>query len=169
DLGTLSESGAKSGSVDNPRFRAPEFFPKGTTSPQSDAFAIGASAYAAMNEEEFFHYGDEKVIGGLLIAKISKTIEAYGQIESEEGAIALEDEENPAVTRGEDGSTVIDPKRTAARTKFTEFMNLLLHPDPSKRLSPKQALEHPFLSEKMLSDDQVKGVIKRLGQAPLDE
>ncbi len=36
-------------------------------------------------------------------------------------------------------------------------------------LSPKQALDHPFLYESLLDDDQVKAVIQRLGQDPLED
>lgn len=161
DLGTLNVTGTSNRLVDTPLYKSPQNVKTDVSGAQNDAFAVGATAYASMNEKESFHYGDEQgLVGAGFIFQLEKIVQDYGQIESEEGAIMLEDKEHPAKD---------DPTRTAVKTQFTEFMNLLLHPDEAKRLSPKQALEHPFLRDSLLNDDQVKSLVKRLDQAPLEE
>jgi serine/threonine protein kinase len=47
-----------------------------------------------------------------------------------------------------------------AETLFTDFMNALMHPDPEKRLTPEEALNHPFMKSKMLDEDAARRVLK---------
>jgi serine/threonine protein kinase len=49
-----------------------------------------------------------------------------------------------------------------ADTEYTKFINWLMNPDPSKRPSAKEALNHPFLRDRMLDDDSARGLIKGL-------
>jgi serine/threonine protein kinase len=49
-----------------------------------------------------------------------------------------------------------------ADTEYTEFVNWLMNPDPSKRPSAKEALNHPFLRDRMLDDDSARESIKSL-------
>src|SRR5437867_3218329 len=50
----------------------------------------------------------------------------------------------------------------AANTAYVDFVNALMHPDPNKRLSAKEALNHPFLKNRMLDDNAAKDQIKNL-------
>jgi serine/threonine protein kinase len=56
------------------------------------------------------------------------------------------------------------PGQYGAMTQYVEFMNLLTHPDPAQRLSPAQALLHPFLADAMLDKEQALAVL--LAKAP---
>jgi len=49
-----------------------------------------------------------------------------------------------------------------ADTEYTKFINWLMNPDPTKRPSAKEALNHPFLRDRMLDDDSAKKAIKAL-------
>jgi serine/threonine protein kinase len=49
-----------------------------------------------------------------------------------------------------------------AITSYTEFVNWAMHPDPSQRPSAKEALEHPFLQDSLLDDEQAREVLKRV-------
>jgi serine/threonine protein kinase len=49
-----------------------------------------------------------------------------------------------------------------ADTAYTKFINWLMNPDPTKRPSAKEALNHPFLRDRMLDDDSAKDTIKGL-------
>jgi serine/threonine protein kinase len=49
-----------------------------------------------------------------------------------------------------------------ADTEYTKFINWLMHPDPTRRPSAKEALNHPFLRDRMLDDDSAKETIKAL-------
>lgn len=54
-------------------------------------------------------------------------------------------------------------KRTGtfgADTEYTQFVNALMHPDPSKRLSAVDALRHPFLADRLLDDEAARAVLK---------
>src|SRR5262249_24481793 len=44
--------------------------------------------------------------------------------------------------------------------------NKLLSSDPKDRLSPEQALEHPFIKERLLSDEKAKEVVKGVNKPP---
>jgi serine/threonine protein kinase len=49
-----------------------------------------------------------------------------------------------------------------ADTAYTKFINWLMNPDPTKRPSAKEALQHPFLQDRMLDDDAARDTIKEL-------
>jgi serine/threonine protein kinase len=49
-----------------------------------------------------------------------------------------------------------------ADTAYTKFINWLMNPDPTKRPSAKEALQHPFLQDRMLDDDSARETIKAL-------
>jgi serine/threonine protein kinase len=60
-----------------------------------------------------------------------------------------------------------EPGEFGASTQYVEFMNLLTHPDPAKRLTPSQALRHPFLADAVLDKEQVLAVL--LPKAPAQQ
>jgi len=49
-----------------------------------------------------------------------------------------------------------------ADTEYTKFVNWLMNPDPAKRPTAKEALNHPFLRDRMLDDDSARDSIKSL-------
>jgi serine/threonine protein kinase len=46
----------------------------------------------------------------------------------------------------------VKPGEYAALTDYVDFMNRLTHPDPAQRLTPQQALNHPFMSQALTDD-----------------
>jgi serine/threonine protein kinase len=54
------------------------------------------------------------------------------------------------------------PGTYGAETDYVDFMNRLTHPDPGQRLSPLQALKHPFMTDNFGSEDQFKTVLKKI-------
>ena len=60
--------------------------------------------------------------------------------------------------------------RYGAATQYVDFMNRLTHPDPKQRLSPSEALKHPFMTDTMLSGEELDRVFgKPTGSQPKDE
>ena len=55
-----------------------------------------------------------------------------------------------------------------AITSYTEFVNWAMHPDPSKRPSATEALNHPFLQDALLDDDKAREVLKKIVAPPSD-
>jgi serine/threonine protein kinase len=55
-----------------------------------------------------------------------------------------------------------------AESAYTEFINLLMHPDPAKRLTPEQALQHPFMQaeNRVLGDEQARHVLQMQNLPP---
>jgi len=63
---------------------------------------------------------------------------------------------------GKKGIKVKKEGKYGADTAYTKFINWLMNPDPTKRPSAKEALNHPFLKDRMLDDDSAKDAIKAL-------
>jgi serine/threonine protein kinase len=173
DLGNVGDMHTRS-TAGNPLFKAPE----GVTGErlgtgQTDAFSAGGIAYETM-EGSGFHFGDPKGMLNSFMSKVEKVMQTYGESEDDEGVYRKSGKNNPSVRRvnerGEEtpkGKQLKkDPKLTSARTQLTEFMNALMHPDPKKRLTPKEALEHPFLRDRLLGEDEIKKFIRRPGTVP---
>jgi serine/threonine protein kinase len=56
-----------------------------------------------------------------------------------------------------------------AETDYTQFVNALMHPDPSRRLSAVDALRHPFITDRLLPDAAAQAVLKAvLADPPAD-
>ena len=55
-----------------------------------------------------------------------------------------------------------------AETEYTRFVNELMHPDASQRLSAVEALRHPFLADRLLDDAAAKAVLKAVLADPPD-
>jgi len=53
-----------------------------------------------------------------------------------------------------------------AITSYTQFVNWAMHPDPSKRPSATEALNHPFLQDALLDDDKARAVLKKMVAPP---
>jgi serine/threonine protein kinase len=63
---------------------------------------------------------------------------------------------NPAPTPG-----TAAPGLYGVMTSYVDFMNGLSHPDPAKRLSPIEALQHPFMTERLIEESQLAKVLER--------
>ena len=169
DVGTANLLGDVVEGVDNPIYQAPEQLKKEGSSGQTDALPVGGVAFEGVTGQGF-HFGDKQGMMSSFLSNIEDTMKAFAELrgeDAEEKAIGLapEDEVVRKVNRrGEDdpeGDVLLrDPSKSSARSAFTEFMNGIMHPDPTKRLSPQQALEHPFLRDAMMSEDQVRAVIQ---------
>ena len=94
-------------------------------------------------------------------------------------AIRPADKDNPAFQAGnkvlgqDGGGNDIVAKtpqkvagRSGANTAYTDFVNALMNPDPSQRLSPAKALEHPFLSDSIMDEEQAGKFLSKLLTPP---
>jgi serine/threonine protein kinase len=45
-------------------------------------------------------------------------------------------------------------------TSYVDFMNGLTHPDPAQRLSPIEALKHPFMTERLIEESQLAKILR---------
>lgn len=175
DVGTANRQGDVVEGVENPVFQAPEQLKKEGSSGQTDVLPAGGVAYSAVTGEGF-HFGNAKGMMAAYMTAIEDTMLAYGDRrgdDAEDAAIAVAPEDEVVRTvneRGEDDPKGRiqrrDPGKASARSAYTEFINAVMHPDPSKRLSAEQALNHPFLRDAMLSEEQVRAVIQ---SAPKDK
>ncbi|HND52766.1 MAG TPA: protein kinase, partial [Pirellulaceae bacterium] len=169
DVGTANLQGEVVEGVDNPIFQAPEQLKKQGSSGQTDALPVGGVAYTAATGQGF-HFGDKDGMMSAFMADIDEAMLKYGARrgdDADDAAISLATEEETVRSvnrRGEDdpkGDILLrDPSKSAGRSAYTDFINAIMHPDPTKRLSPKQALEHPFLRDPMLPEEQVRAVIQ---------
>ena len=177
DVGTANAIDDVTQGVDNPLFKAPERLRGAGSTPETDGLAAGAAAFGSVSDDkrDVFHFGDREGMQTGFMSKVEKIILEYGELTgdvADNAAVRPETADQPNVRRynerGEDdakGKNVVrDLSRTANQSAFAEFMNGVLHPDASKRLSPKEALEHPFLRDMLLPEDQVKQLIQRSGQ-----
>jgi serine/threonine protein kinase len=52
-----------------------------------------------------------------------------------------------------------------ANTAYVDFINQLMDPEPANRPTPKEALNHPFMRQRMLDDDTAREAVKEVVQA----
>ena len=53
-------------------------------------------------------------------------------------------------------------------SEYVKFVNWVLDPDPAKRPSAREALNHPFLRDRLLSEEQAGGILKGVHEKPQD-
>ncbi len=87
---------------------------------------------------------------------------------------ALKDETGEYVgiaLRKGDEEEVGDAGKFGVMSSYVDFMNRLTHPDPKQRLSPSEALKHPFMRDSILSEEAIKKSlgIKEEPPKPKDE
>ena len=178
DLGSMTRKDDRPGKH-TPGLQAPD---SGNTIAH-DVFAVGAMAYMEGEDRESFYKGRPG----------SKDFEflAYGaqnNVLTEGGTREIPKDwrelpkpgiklETPPAQRKPDDPDVgapspADHKPGSARadTAYVDFVNLLTHPDPAVRLSPKAALQHPFMKDRLLGDEQartlIKGIVTPVEPAP---
>jgi serine/threonine protein kinase len=128
-------------------FAAPDFITKGKVGGKADVFSVGATTYLA-GEKQRFDYNKK------------------GTEDDDDEVISNFGKGGQALHKG--GGTEVDSRgqrskvsgRYEAETQYTEFVNWLMNPDPSKRPSAEEALKHPFLAQPLLDEDSVREFIK---------
>jgi serine/threonine protein kinase len=164
DMGITDRLGSK-GDDFTPGFMAPE--KDRGSSPQTDAFSTGAAAFN-MTQGDKFKYNDsdqwDQSKFNYQFADIAR------QYAAGEKAVDTNIAPNRRVKRdGTDDPTGNAPGGVSVKnaggagmeSAYTDFLNRILDPDPTKRLSPSDALLHPFLADRMLDDEKIKEVVKK--------
>jgi serine/threonine protein kinase len=161
DFGLAQDQGgaAKSGALP---YSAPEKLAgkQDKASTEQDSFSVGQMLHKK-GEGKLFSYGKNLQISPYVVipgAKDFTTPDDKGELPKR------------ALTPAQPGSPEAkQPGRFAKagdkgyEAAYAEFLNLLMHPDPKKRLTPKQALEHPFLRESIMEGGIDKqGVLEKL-------
>lgn len=125
---------------------------------KTDVFGVGGMAYEVREGNDgtksnmVFDYG----VGNIWGFETDMKAKAFELAEKEALSVAP----NGAVQPGEAGSASKKKGVYAAKTAYVDFVNKLMHPNPAKRLSPTEALNHPFLQDRMLDDDNARDVLK---------
>ena len=146
----------------------------GVTS-KHDIFSVGAATYEAGEKEQFDYHtgtGEGSWTGMFKFAELDEE-------GSTKQAIRPGDEDNPAfkmkrkvVGRDNEGDDIVEKTpqkvtgRSAANTAYTDFVNALMNPDPSKRLSVAEALKLPFLSDSIMDEEQAGKFLSKLLTPP---
>jgi serine/threonine protein kinase len=127
---------------------------------KEDTFAVGASAFEVQQGNtgkdlaKVFAYGDRVLRGGYMWMAQASAYRAPKQglnVSADTGEVFDKDSRgNPVKKLGVYG----------AETAYVEFVNWLLHPDPAKRPTPAEALQHPFMQQRMLDDEAARRGIK---------
>jgi hypothetical protein len=124
----------------------PDVLTQGGSGHKGDMFSVGGTAYE-VGEGKGFEYNRPGM--DLRMALINY---AMG------GEDALRPQDKP---KNEDDPL---PEKEVGRykyeTEYVKFVNWLMNPDPKKRPSAREALNHPFLKARLLDDDRAKEVIK---------
>jgi serine/threonine protein kinase len=55
------------------------------------------------------------------------------------------------------------------KTQYGNFLTALMDPDPKTRMTLEQALEHPFLKDRLLDDESARNLIKGVKEEPAPE
>ena len=124
--------------------------------PKHDEFAVGAMAYKAGEGQNFdynqpgVHFRENRVAAFAAFAPADQV------------AIRPGDENNPASVPDSEGTHTKQPGRTGAETAYTQFVNKMMDPDPTKRLSPAEALNDPFLADSPIDDEKARKLISNL-------
>jgi len=136
----------------------------GPVTPKHDDFAVGAMTYQA-GEKQVFDYNQPGVAPSIPMINTFASFAPPDQV-----AIRPADKDHPAFTKDAQGMATKEPGRSGATTSYTEFVNKLMDPDPTKRLSAAQALNEPFLTDSPIDDEAARKLISGLlspgGQQP---
>ncbi|MBL8795495.1 MAG: protein kinase, partial [Planctomycetia bacterium] len=149
--------------------RAPAYTPGYIThdgmegNPKGDVFAVGSSTYR-VGEKESFNYGvpkkpDDEQNG------FAWMLNAYQYAESTKGDNPMRPlqpgtEDRPVSRVNPKGEREKQPGVYGVGTDYVDFVNWLMNPDPNKRPTPREALEHPFLKNRILDDESARQVIR---------
>ncbi len=124
--------------------------------PKHDEFAVGSMAYKAGEGQNFdynqpgVHFRENRVAAFAAFAP------------QDQVAIRPGDANNPAAIQDSEGTSTKQPGRSAADTAYTKFVNKMMDPDPTKRMSPSEALNDPFLADSPIDDEAARKLISSL-------
>jgi len=145
---------------------------KGEGTHKTDVFGMGGITYQAGEGQTFDHNRPEKLAeasGETYWDQIHGVLKAFQPGElvlmlDPKNSVSepMEKSERQAVGRADPGALKKDVGWHAATTEYTEFVKWLMNPDPEKRPTAREALEHRFLRDRALPDDQVKSLVKEL-------
>lgn len=139
DLGSLRDIGSPGPEAVSKGYVPADEEPVGES---RDAFAVGGTAYTAGRGRRF-QYGLKEAITQTQVNKYFSNPELT--VWAKKGAAA----------NLRDGSIGAD-------TQYIAFTEALMEKDPSKRLTYEQALEHPFLADPLLPQDEARAAVRRL-------
>lgn len=149
DFGLSRRQGEERGQKQPVKFQAPEV----------NTNLLGGKNTPSDAEQDAFSAGQilhEQTEGGLFA--FGKQLQGWGDISLLEAAqtsigFSERDEKGEAkhrvLTPATPGREANQPGKYAKgfNSAFVDFINQLMHPDPKKRLTPSQALKHPFLTD----------------------
>jgi serine/threonine protein kinase len=144
DMGTVTFDG-DSGAAGTHGFQAPEVDGSHMVSSKADIFSVGAMAYEAGMGKRFDY--NPKVPG----QEDWKDRSGFG-----------------AATGGDAKALHAEGGEPEVMQKYIDFVNRLMHPDPAQRLSARDALNDPFLKDRLIDDDKARQIIKGLNQPRTD-
>ncbi|MBL8797926.1 MAG: protein kinase [Planctomycetia bacterium] len=153
DLGTLRQKGEKLVGY-SPIWAAPETLKasregKSDVDLPMDAYTTGATAYQ-LGEETPFSF-DKDLLHDM--------VEAHEEGKDHRQLMWKQVEEGKSLTNYEDPNERVQ-KQQWLNTQYVDFISKLMDKDSKKRLTMEQALEHPFLKNRLLDDEAARNVIK---------
>jgi serine/threonine protein kinase len=158
-----------------------------------DVFSVGAATFQAGEGQQFDYHSDKGTGSWQDLFKFAapdeegNTKQAIRPGDKDNPAFKMKSKEvgNEMKSEGlrkkiaeESGEEVEEPDtfdektpqkvagRSGANTAYTEFVNKLMNPDPSQRMSVAEALEHPFLSDSLMSEEEAREVFKSVLAPP---
>ncbi|HND51358.1 MAG TPA: protein kinase [Pirellulaceae bacterium] len=150
DMGLAKESGQAWGGVVG--YGAPEA-PKGKGTHKTDVFGMGGITYEAVEGDRFQH-NRESEIKGVSGNDPNYWDKIHGVLKSfKPGETALH------LSTPEEGGK---SGNFAAETAYTQFVNWMMDPDPTKRPTAAEALKHAFLKDRLIDDARAKKLLKEL-------
>lgn len=155
DLGTAEETGNRvkgyTRGLVAPELPAGE---EGDLDPAQDMFSLGATAYEAA-ENKRFAYG----------AQDPKSNHEYDLAAAyyAQGATPLKEAKIDPVTKAPIKET--GAYAPGLKTAYVQFLEWAMNSDPKKRPSAKEALEHPFMKDRIIGDEAARSLIKDINRS----
>jgi serine/threonine protein kinase len=174
------------------KWTPPEFITQGLVGATTDSFMAGQTAFQQFERNIGNDRKDPWKVeagpgegvgdGNFFIAGVGKgrSTEANKPTILEGAPKALDSQGQPTVmplTKASDKKWREEPGFSArgaapgnygVETAYVDFMNKLMHPDPAKRMSPSEALRHPFMTERLLTPNQANQAIQTPRKPPKD-
>ncbi|MBX9608961.1 MAG: protein kinase, partial [Gammaproteobacteria bacterium] len=162
------------------KWMAPETMAKREVGPTSDSFGLGQTIFQQL--ERGGQFGSEatnawqrqetdlkNLAAGPMFVPGKGTVNDGGNLYNRDFAHfdrqALTESGLPTampLTRASDqklGNTPrahgADPGKFGVETQYVDFMNRLMHPDPKLRMTPSEALRHPFMTDRLMSREEL--------------
>jgi hypothetical protein len=152
DMGEAAKEGEGAGGT--PGFVAPEVILRRGTH-KSDVFSVGGTTYE-VGEGKVFDYNRQGGDTGINAMEFARNDERpLNPPRKGETEVSQQVDDKT-------GKRQREPARHKAETAYVEFVNWLMNPDPKQRPTAREALNHPFLKDRMLDDDKARELVKSL-------